>query len=295
MPRCDCAGSTCQCLILAGAGIDITGSGNTNNPYVITATTTIAGSLVVQDTPTIDLTAVGAGTNTDPFILTANATISLGELTDVDATIPAVGDTLSWNGTAWVMTAPPVAPAGAVNTTGGLLGSGALNNPVRVATSGTWGTAPLDNYGQDSTVGQVIYVDSNGQLRAAPLDPQLITVPWDNISGRPSAFPTTWPLVSGKPTTFPTTWNQVTGRPGVAVGSYSIGALAQGAVSLVTVTFPAGRFSGPPIVVAAPGNSYLNVGIDSVTATSARITARNMRTSTTPAGPMFWHAISNPS
>lgn len=36
------------------------------------------------------------------------------------------------------------------------------------AASGVWGVAPLDVYGSDTLVGNLIYVDSNGQLRSQP-------------------------------------------------------------------------------------------------------------------------------
>ncbi len=38
MPRgCGCAGSSCGCLMVPGAGVTITGTGNASDPFVITA------------------------------------------------------------------------------------------------------------------------------------------------------------------------------------------------------------------------------------------------------------------
>ena len=48
---------------------------------------------------------------------------------------------------------------------------------VLVATSGTWGDAPLDIFGSSSLVGGPIYCDESGQLRAAPEhDAQIMNV-----------------------------------------------------------------------------------------------------------------------
>lgn len=41
----------------------------------------------------------------------------------------------------------------------------------------------------------------------------ITTVNWDNVSGKPDAYPTTWDEVTGKPSTYPSTWDSVSGRP----------------------------------------------------------------------------------
>lgn len=41
----------------------------------------------------------------------------------------------------------------------------------------------------------------------------ITTVQWDDVTGKPSAYPTTWGEVSGKPATYPSTWNTVSGKP----------------------------------------------------------------------------------
>lgn len=199
MPRCDCAGGQCSCVVLAGSGTTVTGAGSSSNPYIISADPTIPGRLRVADTSTVDMSATGNGTADDPLVISADAQVSLDELTDVSAASPAVGDTISWNGQEWVTGAPPVVPPGAVNVGPGLTGDGSVATPVAAAVSGVWGTPPLDVYGDNSTTGLAIYVDANGQLRAEPRDTSG-EVTWDEIVGKPSAFPTTWDQVSGKPT-----------------------------------------------------------------------------------------------
>lgn len=70
MARCGCASDRCDCVITAGPGVAITGTGTASNPYVITSDT--EGSVLqILDTPTIDLTLTGNGTAGTPFILSA--------------------------------------------------------------------------------------------------------------------------------------------------------------------------------------------------------------------------------
>lgn len=85
MPRsCGCAGSSCGCLIVAGAGITITGTGTTANPIVIVnSASDIASSFTVNDTVTLNLTLAGGGTNLDPFILSGDVTVPLTGLSDI--------------------------------------------------------------------------------------------------------------------------------------------------------------------------------------------------------------------
>jgi len=293
MPRCDCSGSTCQCLVTAGEGVAVTGSGNPNNPYVITATATLAGSLQVRDTATVDMSAVGAGTPVDPFVLSARATVRVRDLTDVDpADVPAIGDTMSFNGTYWVFGPPPVAPAGAVNATGGIVGTGSVATPLRVAVSGVWGTAPLT--GGDSTVGQQIYLDANGQLRAAPIVATNLAINWNQITGTPSAFPTTWDAVSGKPTTFPTTWTQVGSRARILTGTVAVPSLTPNTDAYVQINFPPGTFSVLPNIFLTNGNSAAPGSVAVQSLTTARVGFANVSNSTTTPSVCQWLAIQPP-
>lgn len=71
---CGCSGATCGCLIVAGAGITITGIGTASNPFVVTrdsSTDSIGGQLQVDSSPTIDMTLLGTGTIADPLIVKA--------------------------------------------------------------------------------------------------------------------------------------------------------------------------------------------------------------------------------
>jgi hypothetical protein len=69
----------------------------------------------------------------------------------------------------------------------------------------------LAGLGSDSTIGTVVYVDSAGQVRAAPSTSS--SVAWTDITGKPDTFPSSWDTMLGKPTSFPTTWTDVAGKP----------------------------------------------------------------------------------
>lgn len=153
MARCACGNAACSCIIKAvpNGGIVVTGSGSPERPYEISASGggNPLDGLAVVDSATVDLTLTGAGTIQDKKLLRADVIARLRDLKDVSKTdIPVTGDVVQWNGTEWVFGTP-----------------GATAVPV----SGVWGTPPLGLYGADSTIGQPIYSDSNGVIRAAPL------------------------------------------------------------------------------------------------------------------------------
>jgi hypothetical protein len=110
MPRgCGCAGNSCGCLIVAGAGVTVSGTGNASEPYVVSVTQ--SGLLELGP-----YTVPGAGVNLTG-ITDTNATIALEY--EVDAWIqfstnapigtrveiramPSFGSTLEFVGNVWV-------------------------------------------------------------------------------------------------------------------------------------------------------------------------------------------------
>lgn len=221
MAKCDgCGAGACSCVIRAGQGVAVRGSGSANNPYFIDVDQPdFANALVVNDTNTLNLALVGAGTQQDPLTLTGEVTVAMTGLTDVRDTVPPVpGDVPVWvadaQGTGWRFQPPPTVAAGSLSLrpSSGLIGDGSGGNPIGVSASGIWGVNVGTDAGAVSTSGQLIYVDQSGQLRAAPLPP-VSAVAWDAITGKPSVYPSAWTSVTGKPVTFPSTWTSVTGKP----------------------------------------------------------------------------------
>jgi acyl CoA:acetate/3-ketoacid CoA transferase alpha subunit len=93
--------------------LTMTGQGMVNEPFTISgevipgAQQPITGQLTVSDTASLNLTLAGQGTVADPYtvsgqVLSAPPTsTALGDLTDVDTSGAAVGDSLIYDGTGW--------------------------------------------------------------------------------------------------------------------------------------------------------------------------------------------------
>lgn len=89
MAKCGCAGSTCGCKIAGSGGVEVTGTGTAQDPYVLTlGDITIDTLLTVDDTTSVNLTLLGSGETGDPYVLSAAVTPG------VDVTsIPTTGGT----------------------------------------------------------------------------------------------------------------------------------------------------------------------------------------------------------
>lgn len=188
MPRCGCAGTSgCSCVVTGGNGIAVNGSGTGADPYVVDSIgTSITGAISVSDTATVDLTLGGSGSLADPYVLSADADLSLSDLQDAPAGTPATGDVMIWNGTDWVFGPPSSGGGGATVITGnGISGDGSIGAPVVLNPAGTWGTAPLDGFGANTTLGAPVYVDENGQVRSQPRGADFLAPG----AGRPNHYP----------------------------------------------------------------------------------------------------------
>lgn len=154
MARCNCGNQTCSCVIIAGDGISLVGNGSPTRPYEIgvESATALIDQLGVSDHPTLDLTIdppVGGG----KVIIHGVATQSMRTLTDVlDPNPPINGDVPTWVTNHWEFLQPPAGGGGGVSVY-------------------DWGTAPLDDFGASTNMGQglAVYLDSNAKLRAQPL------------------------------------------------------------------------------------------------------------------------------
>jgi hypothetical protein len=187
-----CGDQGCNCAVIGGAGITVTGSGTARDPYEIELETSLEGTFVVEDTNTVNLSLVGQGIPGEPYRLSAVATMRLTQLADVldPQGGPNVGDVPVWVGGAephWEFQPPPANPAGAVNVSTGIAGDGSAGAPIRVRLIGTSAGG--------STTGLEVYADSAGNLRAVA--PVAQEVAWNSITGKPASFPTTASDFSG--------------------------------------------------------------------------------------------------
>lgn len=182
MANCD---DGCTCVIQAGPGVTISGAGTSRSPIIISSDLALADSFHVNDTESVNLQLVGGGTPDNPFILSATASLKLTQLADVadPSGGPAVGESPVWVGVGaaghWEFQVPPVTPAGSVNVSTGIGGTGGVGTPLYVKMIGT-------SLG-GSTLGQEVYADSAGNLRAVPVS--TTTVAWADVTGKPSTFP----------------------------------------------------------------------------------------------------------
>lgn len=131
MPTC-CQGATCACKVSAldGGHMVVSGSGQANDPFVLSADV----DLGVVDNLIFDMTLNGTGTEADPWLISVNfaPTARLADFPDVDDTTAALGQVLAWNGTVWAPAAPTTAPVGAVSHGPALSGDGSAGNPLTV-------------------------------------------------------------------------------------------------------------------------------------------------------------------
>ena len=75
MGNCGCP-DTCNCVLVAGPGISITGTGDNADPFIVASG---AGNVQVADTPTVDLSTVGAGSASDPTVISADVRLDPAE------------------------------------------------------------------------------------------------------------------------------------------------------------------------------------------------------------------------
>lgn len=74
MARCNCAsGSRCDCAIIGGPGITVSGTGTAERPYLVSAAPNANGAILFEDSSTVDFTVTGSGTQIDPYIVRATA------------------------------------------------------------------------------------------------------------------------------------------------------------------------------------------------------------------------------
>lgn len=68
MARCGCA-EQCNCVVLSGNGIIVSGSGTSESPYIIINNGPAGSSIAVSDTSSIDMSITGDGSGGNPYTI----------------------------------------------------------------------------------------------------------------------------------------------------------------------------------------------------------------------------------
>lgn len=131
MPTC-CQGATCACKVSAvdGGHMVVSGSGQANDPFLLSADV----DLQAVDNVTFDVTITGEGMAVDPWLLSVNfaATAKLADIPDVADTVATTGQVLAWNGTAWAPAPATTAAPGTISHDPSLGGDGSAGAPLTV-------------------------------------------------------------------------------------------------------------------------------------------------------------------
>lgn len=153
MAKCGCQSTQCNCVIQAGPGATVTGSGSAGNPYVIGAAD--AGNFQVNDSTTVDHTLTGDGSSGTPYELTSAVKLSA-----------APGNIINVNGDGLVVDCAAVAecvpPAGNVTLGCGLEGTGAPASPIKIKGLLPWDWACAESEGTQ------LYCGTDGALLGPP-------------------------------------------------------------------------------------------------------------------------------
>lgn len=172
MARCCGSSGTCACKISGGRHINVSGTGTSQDPFVVSSNATLA----VSDSTTFDLGLSGTGTSDDPWVLQvgyANGS-RLTDVPDVNAASPTDGHVLAWNETSgfWEPIPATVAEAGAVATDQSLSGDGSLGAPLAVRPDDTrFITVTVNGVGlSDDGLNAIIrpFADATARAAASP-------------------------------------------------------------------------------------------------------------------------------
>lgn len=131
MSKC-CGESGCSCVVQAGGGITIEGSGSSSDPFTISSQV----DLRATDNAVFNVTVAGAGTTVSPWAVSVDyaATAKLDDIPDVFAPSPTNGYVLTYNVSLsrWEAGPPATLAPGLMLTDGSLSGDGSAGAPLQV-------------------------------------------------------------------------------------------------------------------------------------------------------------------
>lgn len=129
MARCGCSGTTCSCKVTGAGLVQVTGSGSSANPYIIS----VEQAITVLDSSSIDFTITGTGSSGDPYVITGDATLNVGDLVDMDDSANTAGNVIAIQGDgSYALVPPATATPGAINTGNGIEGDGSGGDPLTI-------------------------------------------------------------------------------------------------------------------------------------------------------------------
>jgi len=209
MPSCCGGGATCSCKMEATGQLHITGSGQPNDPFVLSLDAELDGG----HTKSFDVVITGDGSSADPWVVTNQwaTTAQLDDIPDVSAATPANAQVLAWNSAAaqWQPAAPTVAPTGAVQHDLTLQGDGSAGTPLGAIADTTRflgsfstglgltdaGVADLVQHFVDATQRSSVLL-SPRQNALSMLDSNAGRIDyWDGAAWQPATYTTKWNIL----------------------------------------------------------------------------------------------------
>lgn len=164
-----CCGGGVATKINQGTKITVSGSGTSQDPYVISADV----GLAVTDNSTFDLSLTGSGTVLAPWNLQVAfaSTAKLDDLPDVNAAAPTNTQVLSWDSATskWIPRAPTTAASGSISHGNGLTGDGSGGSPLNLVTDpNRFGVVNLAGWGlSDAGLNSLVRRFTDATARAA--------------------------------------------------------------------------------------------------------------------------------
>jgi len=218
-----CGSSGCSCQLIGHGAVEITGSGQPSDPFILDVDLNLGSSTNKTFTVVVD----GDGSTADPYTLETSftSTAQLDDLPDVQAPAPTNGQVLAWNATLsrWVPQPPTTAAAGSVLHNTSLDGDGSAGTPLAVLPAPSRGLAtfPAGLGLTDASLASMVqrFVDTAARATAIPTPTLNQLTVLDTNPGVINYWNgTVWSVLPNQ-----TTWNAVGGEFLALSGPYTPG------------------------------------------------------------------------